>query len=103
MNRPRVSTGLMAVVLALAVLVGAPADPIAAGADHDDVIDINKATLDELTSIPGIGPVTAQRIIDFRKENGNFKTVDDLLKVKGIGEKLLDRIRARITTRSSKR
>ncbi len=55
-------------------------------------ININKATLDQLCLIPGIGAVLAQRIIDYRNSNGPIKTSEDLLKVKGIGEKKLQTI-----------
>lgn len=60
-------------------------------------ININTATLEELDLIPGIGPKLAQRILDFREEIGGFQHIDDLLDVKGIGEKTLDKIRAYIT------
>jgi comEA protein len=104
MRRNRVGAKLFAVILALAVLTGFPTITQAVGpGGNDSTININTATLDELTSIPGIGPVTAQRIIDFREENGPFKSVDDLLKVKGVGEKLLDKIRERVTAGRSKR
>jgi competence protein ComEA len=53
--------------------------------------------VDELTTIPGIGKSLAQRIVDFRQKNGPFAKVDDLLKVQGIGEKSLERIRAYVT------
>jgi competence protein ComEA len=56
-------------------------------------INLNTATLEELDSLPGIGPVLAQRIIDFRQTYGPFQSVDDLLRVKGIGSALLDKIR----------
>ena len=49
-------------------------------------ININKATVSELTSIPGIGESTAQRIIDYRDENGKFKSVEDIKNVSGIGD-----------------
>lgn len=48
-------------------------------------ININRATAGELDSLPGIGPVLASRIIDYRKSNGPFTSVDDLQKVSGIG------------------
>jgi len=48
-------------------------------------ININRATASELDSLPGIGPVIASRIIDYRKANGPFLSVDDLQKVSGIG------------------
>ena len=49
-------------------------------------ININTATQAELDSLPGIGPSTAQKIITYRQENGKFKSIDDLKKVKGIGD-----------------
>jgi competence protein ComEA len=51
-------------------------------------VNINSAGLNELQSLPRVGPKLAQRILDFRKENGPFKRPEDLLKVKGIGEKM---------------
>ncbi len=48
-------------------------------------ININKAGLNDLTKLPGIGPKTARKIIEYRKLNGNFTTLKDILKVKGIG------------------
>jgi competence protein ComEA len=57
-------------------------------------IDINRATATELTAIPGVGKVLAQRIVEFREQNGPFRRVEDLLKIKGIGEKSFQKIRA---------
>ena len=59
----------------------------------DDCINVNTAKVDELLSLTGIGPVLAQHIVEFRKENGNFKEASDLIKVKGIGEGKLKKIR----------
>ena len=52
----------------------------------ENSIDINKADLKNLTSLPGIGEKTAQKILDFRKEKGSFNELEDLMKVKGIGQ-----------------
>jgi competence protein ComEA len=56
-------------------------------------MDLNTATLEQLVRLPGIGPVTAQRILDFRKKSGPFLKVEDLLAVKGISTKRLEKIR----------
>lgn len=60
-------------------------------------ININTATIAELESLPRIGPKVAQRIIDYRTQNGPFKKVEDLMKVQGIGEKIFNQLKDRIT------
>jgi competence protein ComEA len=52
-------------------------------------VDINRATVEQLQALPGVGPVLAQRIVDYRKQHGAFKSVAELNNVKGIGEKKL--------------
>lgn len=56
-------------------------------------VNINTASKKELDALPGIGETLAQRIIDYRSANGPFSTVDDLTKVKGIGEKTLEKLK----------
>ncbi|MAE70196.1 MAG: hypothetical protein CME06_06970 [Gemmatimonadetes bacterium] len=59
----------------------------------DQPIDLNRADAKTLDRLPSVGPVTAQRILAYRAENGPFKTVEELLEVKGIGPKTLEKIR----------
>lgn len=74
---------------------GTPA-PDAAG---DGRIDINTADATQLQTLNGVGPVTAERIIAYRNQHGRFSSVDDLLNVKGIGAKTLDKLRAQAVAR----
>ena len=63
-------------------------------ATEQDTININTATADELASfLPGIGDVKAKRIVEYRETSGGFDSVDELINVKGIGEKTLQNIR----------
>lgn len=62
-----------------------------------NTIDINRATTKELERLPGIGPQIAGRIVAYREKNGAFKRVDDIIKVKGIGPKTLERLRSHLT------
>ena len=56
-------------------------------------IDINAATSEELQQLPGVGPVIAQRILDYRKKSGPFRNVDELMAVRGISDKRLAKIK----------
>ena len=60
------------------------------------IVDINSATLFDLDALPGVGPSTAQAIIDYRVANGPYASVDDLLNVRGIGPSKLAAMRARV-------
>ena len=60
-------------------------------------VNINTATKEELDSMKGMGPVKAQAIIDYRNQNGPFKSIDDIKRVKGIGDKTFDVIKGDIT------
>src|SRR5690606_38367126 len=60
-------------------------------------VDINTATAAQLESVNGIGPKKAAAIVDYRKKNGPFKSVDDLANVKGLGQASVDKIRSEVS------
>jgi competence ComEA-like helix-hairpin-helix protein len=65
---------------------------------RSSVVNVNTATLDELLTLPGIGPSRAEAIVETREERGGFETVDALTTVPGIGRQLLSDLRDRLTT-----
>jgi competence protein ComEA len=82
------------------VAVGVPPAPDAgqAAANGGDggpagPLDLNSAGIEQLDALPGVGPVTAQRIVEWRTRNGRFATVDQLREVEGIGERRLGQLR----------
>ncbi len=74
---------------------GAPAGAAAAGGP----VDLNTATLDQLDALPGVGPVTAQRILDWRAANDRFTRVEQLREVDGIGEARFGTLRELVVVR----
>ena len=92
---------LPALVALFVLAVPAPALG-AAGDEKAPRVNLNAATVEDLASLPGIGPSYAKRIVDYREKNGPFKRVEDLLNVQGIGEKTLEKIRDRISLSSGK-
>ena len=60
-------------------------------------VDLNSASVTELETVKGIGPSKAQAIVDYRKANGGFKSIEDLDNVKGFGKKSVDNLRSEVT------
>lgn len=69
------------------------------GVGQDGKVNINSASKEELKTVPGIGDVTAQKIIDYREKNGAFSTIEDLKKVGRIGDKTLEKMKDKIDVR----
>ncbi len=74
-----------------------PASTAPVAASPGAKINVNTASLAELESLPGVGPKLAQRILDDRAKNGNYKTLKDLDRVSGIGTKTLERLAPLVT------
>jgi len=60
-------------------------------------VNLNSATAAQIAALPGIGPKAAQRIIDYRQKNGGFKKIEELMNVKGIGEKSFLKLKPRLS------
>lgn len=67
-------------------------------AAQGDLVNINTADVERLSTLKGIGPALAQRIIDYREQNGAFKTIDEIKNVRGIGDKKFAAFKDKITT-----
>ncbi len=83
--------------LSLAAAQAQAAKPAASTPPIAGVVNVNTATPAELELLPGVGAARATAIVAFRKEQGGFKQVEDLLAVKGIGESMLERMRPFVT------
>jgi len=66
------------------------------------VVNINTATVAELTELPGVGSKTAERIVEYRQKNGQFKKAEDLMNVRGIGEKSFVKMKAQIAVTATR-
>jgi len=102
-SRLRVALAALAVGLTLGVAgagLGPAASASAAAASAAATsmqIDINRAGPDELQKLPGVGKARAEAIVEMRKARGGFKSVDELLDVRGIGDVMLERMRPHVS------
>lgn len=78
-------------------VIGTPLPASTESSSSAELIDINTASLAELDSLPGIGPTTAQKIIDYREQNGPFLAKEDIINVSGIGPGTYERLKDLIT------
>jgi len=88
----RLTAGALAVVLAVLMTSGvavAAGKPAPAGK-----INLNAASAQQLEELPGVGPKLAARIVEYRQKSGAFKSVQDLMNVKGIGEKNFEKLQS---------
>ena len=103
----RMMTALVLVLGLVATAVSAQeaarsAKASTASASAGAPINLNTATVAQLETLPGIGKSTAERILEYRQKNGGFKKVEDLMNVRGIGEKSFLKMKALITVTAPK-
>ena len=101
------SSAVVLMALALTVPAGAAQDstkrpPAAERAAMASPINLNTATVAQLESLPGIGARIAERIVEYRKKNGSFKKVEELMNVQGVGEKSFLKLKPLITVTPQK-
>jgi len=89
--KTRITLPLMAAVLFMAAFAGA-------GEETPGVVNINDADAEQLQLLPRVGPALAGRIIEFREANGPYRSVDEIVAVKGIGEKSYENLEKYIVT-----
>ncbi|MDX1500974.1 MAG: helix-hairpin-helix domain-containing protein [Thermoanaerobaculia bacterium] len=87
----------LALMGVLAVVLAALAAP-AGGAEQAGRVNLNTATAEQLAYLPRVGPVVAQRIVEYREENGGFDSPEELMLVRGIGEKTFELIEPYVAT-----
>jgi competence protein ComEA len=79
------------------ILVGAPPGQGGAGSAPAGLISLNQATVEQLDTLPGVGPTLAQRIVQYRSQHGPFRSVDQLREVSGFGERMFADIKGLLT------
>ncbi len=79
------------------ITVGGPPPGGSAGAAGSGLVNLNTASLDQLQTLPGVGPVLAQRIVEYRDQHGGFASVADLRSVSGIGDARYNELKSRVT------
>jgi competence protein ComEA len=88
---------IAAMALLAAAPVGAAESPAGSGATSlSGVVNVNTANVEQLTLLPGVGPTRADAIIAYRKEHGAFKRPEDLMQVRGIGERAFEKLRSHV-------
>ena len=100
----RLRDGEVVIILELPIPGSTPALPVVTDTEAVSTeipgarININTATAIELEALPGVGEVTADRIIAFREQNGPYRSIDDLIHVQGISDRMIDSFRDLVTT-----
>lgn len=89
---------IVAAALALAITLSAGLASAAGKAAPTGKVNINAASADQLSALPGVGAKLAARIVEYRQKSGAFKSVQELMNVKGVGEKNFEKLQPYLTT-----
>ena len=100
-RRAALGVGVLALLVVSPSYVRAQA-PAASVEKAAPVINLNTASAADLENLPGVGAKMAERIVEYRQKNGPFKKIEDLMNVKGIGEKNFLKLKARLTVGAPK-
>jgi competence protein ComEA len=93
---------LVALLPRAAAAQSKPPAPAAAKPAAAAVVNLNSASTSDLQALPGIGAKTAERIVEYRQKNGPFKKVEELMNVRGVGEKNFLKLKPQITVGAAK-
>ena len=102
MNRVLFASLVICVLLAASTGIAAQGKTSPPAKEAPAVVNLNTATSSQIEALPGIGASTAKRIIEYRDKNGGFKKVEELMNVKGIGEKSFLRLKPLVTVGEAK-
>jgi competence protein ComEA len=99
----KATMGALLVIVSLAALPvrAAKAAASTASADASGVINVNSASAEQIAFLPRVGIKLAERVVEYRKSNGPFKKIEDLMEVKGVGEKLFVALKPHLTVSGS--
>jgi competence protein ComEA len=92
----------VASVSPVAAQTAAPKAPAASAKASSAIVNLNTATAADLQTLPGIGAKTAERILDYRQKNGPFKKIEELMNIRGVGEKNFLKLKNQITVSPAK-
>jgi len=103
MNRSALAFAVALVFIASPLLAQrATKPPVAATVVSTEVVNLNSATAAQIASLPGIGPKTADLVVQYRQKNGPFKKIEEIMNVRGVGEKSFLKIKDRLSVAAAK-